>query len=51
MVGTGGETMANATNTAAAKPVTLFLPIRRDPGNSHEDMMYAEAILEEVDGR
>ena len=51
MVGTGGETMANATNTAAAKPVTLFLPIRRDPGTTHEGMIHVEAILEEVVGR
>jgi hypothetical protein len=51
IVGTGGKAMAAATNVVVAKPVTLFLPSRRHPGNSHEGMMHVEAILEEVDGR
>jgi hypothetical protein len=43
--------MVIATNAAVAKPVPTFLPSRRNPGNSHEDKRYVEAILEEVDGR
>ena len=49
--GTGGQTMTTATNAAAAKLVTLLPPTLRHPGNSHEDIVYVEAILEEVDGR
>jgi hypothetical protein len=50
-VGTGGKAITTATNAAAAKPVILFLSSRRNPGNSHEDVMDVEEILEEVDGR
>jgi hypothetical protein len=50
MVDTGGNAMATATNAAAAKPATLFLPSRRHPGNSHAGITYVEANLAEVDG-